>query len=95
MDEEFVQTYLNKMAGRVNELQQENLLLKAQLDHANLRLQAMSEPPTEEPQQSDYAEPSTYEEPEVVAAAKKVKPENFPKGKKESLGDKIRRETTK
>ena len=92
MDEEFVQTYLNKMAGRVNELQQENLLLKAQLDHANLKLQSMVEPPTGEPQQSDYQEPSTYEEPEVIAAAKKVTPEKFPKGKKESLGDKIRRE---
>ena len=43
MDEEFVQTYLNKMANRVNELQQENLLLKAQLEHANAKLQSMTE----------------------------------------------------
>jgi hypothetical protein len=43
MDEEFVQTYLNKMANRVNELQQENLLLKAQLEHANVKLQSMTE----------------------------------------------------
>ena len=43
MDEEFVQTYLNKMANRVNELQQENLLLKAQLEYANSKLAVFEE----------------------------------------------------
>jgi len=40
MDEEFVQIYLNKLASRVNELQQENLLMKSQLEHANMKLTA-------------------------------------------------------
>ena len=43
MDEEFVQTYLNKLASKVNELQQENSLLKSQLEHANSKLAVFEE----------------------------------------------------
>lgn len=51
MDEEFLQTYVNKLASRVNELQQENILLKSQLEFANLkltRLESVEDKKTEE-----------------------------------------------
>lgn len=35
MNEEFLQMYVNKLANRVNELTQENLLLKSHLEFAN------------------------------------------------------------
>lgn len=39
MDEEFLQLYVNRLTSRINELTQENLLLKAHLDNANAKLQ--------------------------------------------------------
>lgn len=99
MDEEFLQTYLNKLANRVNELQQENLLLKAQLDHANVKIKKLDEIKAQDKKlESPFAEAEavlkteeevTYNTPPTV---KKLTPEDFPKGKKESLGDRIRRE---
>lgn len=78
MDEEFVQTYLNKMANRVNELQQENLLLKAQLEHANVKLQSMTEN-----SKSDTIVSKSDTKEEIVSD---VAPKN------KSLSDRIRKE---
>lgn len=39
MDEEFLQLYVNKLTSKINELTQENLLLKAHLENANAKLQ--------------------------------------------------------
>ena len=78
MDEDFVQIYLNKMAGRVNELQQENILLKSQLEHANMQLQKKDELLTQEVLPSESAE--------------KIIEQDSPPKRRESLADRIRRE---
>lgn len=91
MDEDFVQIYLNKMAGRVNELQQENILLKSQLEHANMQMQKREQ---SDRQQEDLPIENAVASPEVLPVEKteRIIPKSSSPGKKESLADRIRRE---
>jgi len=83
MDEEFLQTYVNKLATKVNELQQENILLKSQLEFANLKLTRLETVENKETEEKVLVQPKKVEEktPKVSPPSQfKKQPANFSAG---------------